>query len=319
MKAIIISRILWIIPIVLFSTFVTFCLLRLGGSDPVMSYIMQSNLVATPELIAELKSSFGLDKPLLTQYFTWLSHAIRLDFGTSFMTGRSVSEDFFHFLPTTLTLVFFGFILTFACSVPLGIVSAYYQDRLPDVLIRFFCFIGVSVPNFWFAFLLVLFFSVYLGWLPAVGLEGGKSFILPSISIALMSLCINARLIRANMLEAQKERHVIYAKMRNIRGLRLHIKHIFYNAFLPILTAMGMHIGELIGGAIVIESVFALPGIGLYSIQGIANHDYPVIECFIVVMCVGFVVCNAVVDILYGVLDPRIGKQMQEQNLWRRA
>ena len=144
-------------------------------------------------------------------------------------------------------------------------------------------------------------------------MEGAKSFILPSVSIALMSMCINARLIRANMLEVQKERHIVYAKMRNIRGVRLYIVHIFYNAFLPILTAMGMHIGELIGGAIVIESVFALPGIGLYSIQGIGNHDYPVIECFIVVLCVCFVVCNAIVDILYALLNPRIARTMKEQ------
>ncbi len=313
MKSIFISRILWIIPIVLISSFVAFCLLRLGGSDPVMSYILQSNLPATPELINELKAEFGLDKSLLTQYALWLKDAIRLDFGTSYMTGRSVSEDFLHFLPTTLMLVCCGFVLSFACSLLLGILSAYYHHRLLDSVIRIFCFVGVSMPNFWLAFLLVLFFSVYLGWLPAVGMEGGKSFILPSVSIALMSMCINARLIRANMLEVQKERYVVYAKMRNIRGVRLHIVHIFYNAFLPILTAMGMHIGELIGGAIVIECVFALPGIGLYSIQGIANHDYPVIECFIVVMCVCFVVCNAIVDILYSVLDPRVRATMQKQ------
>lgn len=313
MRSIIISRILWIIPIVFISSFVAFCLLRLGGGDPVMNYILQSNLPATPELINELKAEFGLDKSLLTQYVLWLKDAIRLDFGTSYMTGRSVSEDFLHFLPTTLMLVCCGFVLSFVCSLLLGILSAYYHNRLLDSVIRIFCFVGVSMPNFWFAFLLVLFFSVYLGWLPAVGMEGAKSFILPSVSIALMSMCINARLIRANMLEVQKERHIVYAKMRNIRGVRLYIVHIFYNAFLPILTAMGMHIGELIGGAIVIESVFALPGIGLYSIQGIGNHDYPVIECFIVVLCVCFVVCNAIVDILYALLDPRIARTMKEQ------
>lgn len=313
MKSIIISRILWIIPVVLISSFVAFCLLRLGGSDPVMSYLLQSNLPATPELINELRAEFGLDKSLFKQYILWLENALRLDFGTSYMTGRSVSEDFLHFLPTTLILVCCGFVLSFACSLLMGVLSAYYHNRLLDFVIRIFCFVGVSMPNFWFAFLLVLFFGVYLGWLPVVGMEGGKSFILPSMSIALMSMCINARLIRANMLEVQKERHIVYAKMRNIRGVRLYITHIFYNAFLPILTAMGMHIGELIGGAIVIECVFALPGIGLYSIQGIANHDYPIIECFIVMLCICFVVCNAIVDILYGMLDPRVREATQKQ------
>lgn len=311
MKQLIFYRILWLVPIMFVASLVVFCLLRLSGSDPVMTYIINSNLPATPELVEEIRHSFGLDKPILTQYALWLQSAMQLDFGTSYMTGRSVSEDFLHFLPTTLILVACGFVLTFICSVPLGILSVYYHNRFPDFLIRFFCFIGVSTPNFWFAFLLMLFFCIYLGWLPAIGIEGAQSFILPSISIALMSICINTRLIRANMLEAQKDRYVIYAKMRGIKGWRLYIKHIFYNAFLPIFTAMGMHLGELIGGALVIESVFALPGIGLYSIQGIANHDYPVIQCFIVVLSFCFVLCNAIVDICYGLLDPRIRKQME--------
>ena len=310
MKKFIFYRICSIIPIVLLVSFGTFCLLRLGGSDPVMAYILHSHIPATPELIAELRVEFGLDKPLLQQYFLWLKDAIRLDFGISYMSGRSVSADFLHFLPNTLLLVLCGFILTILCALPLGIASVYYHNRFPDFLIRFICFIGVSMPNFWVAFLLVLFFSIYLEWLPAVGLEGAKSLILPSVSIALMSICILARLIRANMLEVQKERHIIYAKMRGVRGLRLHIIHIFYSAFLPILTAMGMHIGELVGGALVIESVFGLPGIGLYSISGIANHDYPVIECFIVILSASFVLCNALVDILYAVFEPRMRKQM---------
>lgn len=309
MKKFVLYRITWIVPIVLFVSFGVFVLLRLGGSDPVMSYLIASNLPATPELVEELRASFGLDKPILTQYFLWLQDAIKLDFGTSYMTGRSVSEDFLHFLPNTLLLVLCGFILTFIFALPLGILGMYYHNRFIDFVIRIFCFVGVSMPNFWFAFLLMLFFSVYLGWLPAVGIEGAQSFIMPSLSIALMSICVLARLIRANMLQVQEERHIVYARMRGIKGLRLYITHIFYNAFLPILTAMGMHIGEIIGGALVIESVFGLPGIGLYSIQGIANHDFPVIECFIVVLGATFVLCNVLVDILYALFDPRMRRQ----------
>lgn len=310
MRKFIIYRILSIVPIVLITSFGVFCLLRLGGSDPVMTYILHSHIPPTPEVIAELRAEFGLDKSFLTQYVLWLQNAIRLDFGISYMSKRSVSEDFLYFLPNTLLLVACGFTLTLLFALPLGILSAYYHNRFPDILIRFVCFIGVSMPNFWFAFLLVLFFSIYLGWLPAVGLDGWDSFILPSISISLMSICILARLIRANMLQVHNQRHIAYAKMRGVRGFRLYANHIFYNAFLPILTAMGMHIGELIGAALVIESVFGLPGIGLYSIQGIANHDYPVIECFVVILSASFVACNVIVDILYALFDPRIRKQM---------
>ena len=308
MTKVLIYRILLFVPIVLLSTFLAFCLLRLGGSDPVMSYLLHSNLPASPELIAELRREFGLDSSLVQQYWLWLQNALRLDFGFSYMSGRSVREDFLSFLPMTLKLVLCGFILSFALSIPLGIVSALYHNRLPDTLIRLFCFIGVSMPNFWLAFLLVLLFSVYLGWLPAVGYEGWQSLILPSLSIALMSLCINARLIRANMLEALNSRHVLYARLRGVSGAGLIMRHIFYNAFLPILTAMGMHIGELIGAALVIESVFGLPGIGLYSIQGIINADYPVIECFVLVLCVVFMLCNLIIDLLYALFDVRLGK-----------
>lgn len=311
MRYIIITRILWLVPILLCSTFIAFALLRLGNSDPVLSYIIASHLVATPELINELRHSFGLDMPLIEQYFHWLKGAIRLDFGYSYVSGGSVSEAFAIFLPNTAKLVLCGFILTLVLSIPLGFLSAFFYHRFPDVLIRCFCFLGVSMPSFWLAFLLILCFSVYLGWLPATGLESSKSLILPSISIALMSICINARLICANMLEVQNQRHIIYAKMRGVRGLGLYTKHIFYNAFLPILTAFGMHLGELIGASLVIESVFGLPGIGTYSIEAIASHDYPVIMCFVVSLCVCFVVCNAIVDILYAAFNPLVRKNME--------
>lgn len=314
MKRFILYRILSIIPIILLTSFGVFCLLRLGGSDPVMAYIIHSQLPATPELIAEIRASFGLDKPILSQYFLWLYNALSLDFGVSYMSGRSVSEDFAQFLPNTLLLVLSGFVLTLLCALPLGVLSMHYHNRFPDFIIRLFCFLGVSMPNFWFAFLLMLLFSIYLGWLPAVGIDGVRSFILPSLSIALMSICILARLIATNMLQVQSQRHVIYAKMRGVSGARLYFYHIFYNAFLPILTAMGMHIGELIGGALIIESVFSMPGIGLYSIQGIANHDYPVIECFILSLSVGFVLCNVIVDILYALFDPRMRKSMDTRS-----
>ncbi len=224
------------------------------------------------------------------------------------MTGRDVAKDFLYYLPNTLILIFAGFCLIVVFSIPLGIISVAYKDRMPDFLIRFFCFLGVSMPNFWFAFLLILLFSIKLEWLPPIGLNGVQSFILPAMSIALMSLCVNIRLIRANMLEIRKERHITYAYLRGLSTKEITLKHVFYNAILPIVTAFGMHIGELIGGALVIESIFALPGIGAYSIQGITNQDYPIIQCFVVVLCLIFTLCNLLIDIFYAFLDPRIRK-----------
>ncbi len=305
-------RILSLIPLLLVASFLIFVLLRLNSTDPVAQYLLSANLVQTPELVEEITKDFGLDKPILEQYILWLKKAVVLDFGTSYMTGREVRADFLYFLPNTLYLTLGGFLLIVLLSIPLGALSATYKDKAPDMVIRFFCFLGVCIPNFWFAFVLILIFCVYLGWLPAIGLENIQSLILPSIAIALMSACINTRLIRSSMLEVKKERHIIYAKLRHLSRRKIIVKHILYNASLPIVTAFGMHIGELIGGALLIESIFAIPGIGLYSIQGIANHDYPIIQCFVVAMCLIFALCNLAIDILYAILDPRIRKNLCE-------
>lgn len=310
MKHYIATRLLYAPLIVFITSFVIFVLLRSNGSDPVASYLLYSKLSATPELIAQLREQFGLDKPLLAQYFVWLQSALTLDFGISFVSGREVASDFAQFLPVTACLVAIGLGIVSFGSVVLGILSAKFANTALDSVIRTFCFIGVSMPNFWLAFLLMLFFSLHLGWLAPLGLEEGvKSFILPAISISLMSLCINTRLVRANMLEVSKERHIIYARLRGLNEHTITLKHIFYNASLPIITAFGMHLGELLGAALVVENIYALPGIGLYAITAIANNDYPVIECFFVLLCATFVVCNALIDILYAVLDPRLAKE----------
>lgn len=307
----ILYRIFMIIPILFFASFIIFYLLRLNNTDPVAQYLINSNLPSTPEVIAEIRHEFGLDKPILEQYLLWLQKAVSLDFGKSYMNDRDVWSDFLYYLPNTLLLALFAFLLTIIVSVPFGIIAAYYRDKIPDFLIRFICFIGVCMPNFWFAFLLIMLFSLMLGWLPALGVDGLHSFILPAISIAFMSICVNIRLIRANMLEVSKERHILYAYLRGLKRGHVTIKHVFYNATLPIITALGMHFGELIGGALIIESIFAIPGIGYYSLQGIANHDYPIIQCFVLIMCLVFSLCNLIIDICYAALDPRIRKNME--------
>ena len=307
----IIKRLASLIPILLIASFAIFAFLRLGGTDPVAQFLLNSHIPQTPQLIAELREEFGLDKPLLEQYFLWLGAVFNGDFGTSYMSGRSVGAEFFYYLPNTLLLVLFGFLLTLALSIPLGIISAIYEGKWLDKALQILCLIGVSVPNFWLALLLIAIFCVSLQWLPAVSDGSLSSFILPTISIALMSICINARLIRANMLQARTQYHILYAKLRNLPRYKIITKHILYNALIPIVTAFGMHIGELIGGCLLIESIFALPGIGLYSIQAIAHHDYPIIQCFVLVLCGIFTLCNLFTDILYAFLDPRISKNLK--------
>lgn len=300
------QRILYLVPILLVVSLGIFMLLRLGGGDPIAQYLALSNLPNTPEMIARLRVEFGLDEPLLWQYAVWLYRAIMLDFGTSFMSGQAVSGEFFALLPATLKLVGLGVVLIGVFATLFGVLGALYKGRIPDIVVSIMCFIGACMPNFWLSFLLVWLFAITLGWLPAVWDSSVASYVLPSISIAFMSLCITARLLRASMLEAMDSSYVAYASARQIPRPIITLKHIFANALLPIIAMMGMHIGELLGGALIIESIFAIPGIGLYCLNAIANHDFPIIQCFVIVLCVIFTLANLLSDVLCAYLDPRV-------------
>lgn len=302
----IIKRLLLLPPLVLAVSLVIFMFLRLSGAEPALAYLRAASIPLTDQSIALAERQLGLDKPIWDQYWHWLTHAAQLDFGTSYMTGRPVWDDILYFLPATLQLSSFALFITLALSLPLAVWAARYRDKWPDFSIRGLAFIGVSIPNFWLAFMLVLLFAVQLRWLPAMGYGGLSHMLLPGFAIAFMSLCINARLLRASMLEAQGQRYVRYARMRGISERRIERTHVLRNSLLPIITAIGMHIGELIGGALVVETIFAWPGVGRYVLNAISNNDYPVIQCFTLLLTMIFILCNLLIDIIYVLLDPRI-------------
>lgn len=302
----VLRRIAMLIPMIFAASVIIFLMLRLGTGDPALDYLRLSNLPPVPEMVASTRKMLGLDQPLLVQYCHWLWRALHLDFGVSFATQRPVLEDILNFLPATLQLTGVALVLILLISIPMGILAARHRNRLPDFVVRVIAFLGVSMPNFWLAFLLVMFFSVYLQWLPAMGYGGWRQSILPAVSIAFMSLAINARLLRASMLEIAGQRHVTWARLRGLNDSQTERRHILRNASLPMITATGMHIGELIGGTMIIENIFAWPGVGRYAVSAIFNRDYPVIQCFTLTMVVVFVVCNLAVDVLNAVLDPRI-------------
>ncbi|MQC12800.1 nickel ABC transporter permease subunit NikB [Morganella morganii] len=279
---------------------------RLGASHPALDYLRLSKIPPTPQAVESARELLGLDKPVMTQYFHWLSDALHLDFGISYATQKPVLPDLLYFLPATLQLAGLALALTITLSVPMGMLAARYREKWPDQLVRVIAFIGVSMPNFWLGFLLILLFSIHLGWLPPMGKGEAKHLIMPVIAISLMSLAINARLLRASMLEVAGQRHVRYARLRGLSEMTVERSHILRNAWLPVITAIGMHIGELLGGALIIESIFSWPGVGRYAVSAIMNRDYPVIQCFTLLMVVIFVLCNLIVDIIYAIADPRI-------------
>ena len=306
MMRFIFRRVLLLIPMLLGTSLFIFLILRLGPSDPALDYLRLSKIPPTPQAVESARELLGLDKPVMTQYFHWLSDALHLDFGISYATQKPVLPDLLYFLPATLQLAGLALALTIILSVPMGMLAARYREKWPDQLVRVIAFIGVSMPNFWLGFLLILLFSIHLGWLPPMGKGEAKHLVMPVIAISLMSLAINARLLRASMLEVAGQRHVRYARLRGLSEMTVERSHILRNAWLPVISAIGMHIGELLGGALIIESIFSWPGVGRYAVSAIMNRDYPVIQCFTLLMVVIFVLCNLIVDIIYAIADPRI-------------
>lgn len=302
----VIKRLLMLIPLLLGMSLVVFLLLRSGENDPAMSYLRLSGIPPTDVALAEARTALGLDRPFAAQYLDWLWRAIRLDFGDSYATGAPVTKHLLHYLPNTLYLAAVSIFMTLALSLPLGIAAAVYKGRWPDHLTRIIAYLGVSTPSFWLGFVMIIVFSVKLKWLPSMGVGGLGHVIMPAFSVALMSMCVNMRLIRGSMLEQMNSRSILYARMRGVRESGIVGRHVLRNALIPVVTALGMHIGEILGGAVVAEIVFSWPGVGRYAVSAIYNRDFPVMQCFILMMTVIFVLCNLATDILYAVIDPRI-------------
>ncbi len=308
-----IKRILVLFPILLLVSVVVFLILRLAKGDPAMAYLRMSNIPPTDQALVEARMELGLDKPVPVQYVNWLNKALRLDFGRSYVTGRPVLEEILHYLPATLILAGAGLFFTLLASIPLGVIAALKKDRLPDHILRAFSFVGVSIPSFWLGFLLVYAFAVKLRWLPTMGRGGVLHMILPVITLSFMSIAINVRFLRANLLENIRSRSTLYARARGISERRIVWVHVMRNSMIPVVTAIGMHLGEMLGGAVLVENIFSWPGVGRFAVQAVFNRDYPVLQCFILMMTTIFVLCNLFVDILYAFIDPRIRLAGEQQ------
>lgn len=293
-------------PLLLAVSVAIFVMLHLGRGDPALDYLRLSQIPPTDAAVAQARTELGLDRPLAVQYLSWLSGAVRLDFGHSWVTHNAVLDDLATFLPATLQLTAAALVLTLLGAVPLGVAAALARDRWPDHLARVLSFLGVCVPNFWLGYVLILVFAVGLGWLPAMGRGGASHLLLPAVATAAMSAGVLLRLVRASVLEHLSARHLVFARARGLPRRTVIGRHVLLNAMLPPLTAVGLTLGELLGGAMVVEVVFGWPGVGRYALQAISNRDFPALQGFVVVMTLVFVLCNLAVDIAYAWLDPRL-------------
>lgn len=310
----ILKRICYAVLAVFILSFAVFVILRIGPVDPARAYLASSRIPITAEALAATTVELGLNRPILVQYGEWLNNALHLDFGTSYITKRNVFADLCYYFPTSLKLALISMLFLIAVSLPLGILAARRKGGFLDKCVQFYSFLGVSVPNFWLGFMLLYVFSLKLKWIPAFGSEGAVSYILPVLTLSFMSLAINTRLTRTAFLEYMQQRSLQYLTVLGISKTKIYGKYTLKNAMLPIVTSFGMHFGELLGGAFVVEVLFAFPGVGRFMVSALYSHDFPVLQCFMVMITVIFLTVNLATDILYAYLNPKIVYEEKEDH-----
>lgn len=300
----ILKRLLALFPVLIGVSFFIFSLLAMTPGDP-------ANIVLGPDAdeasIKLFRTEQRLDDPFLVRYGRFLCKAIfEGDIGRSYSTNRPVAGEIAHVFPTTLKLASLAVLIAVIVGVPFGIISAVKQYSLLDSVTMILAMIGVSMPNFWIGVLLILFFSVHLGWLPSSGFDTLSAMILPSVTLASNTLAIITRTTRSSMLEVIKSDYIRTARAKGQRESVVIWKHALGNALIPIITIVGIQFGHLLGGAILTESVFSVPGLGRLMVEGIKSRDYPVVQGGVLYIALMFAIVNLLVDLLYAWADPRI-------------
>ncbi|MCL6557678.1 MAG: ABC transporter permease [Firmicutes bacterium] len=307
MKSYVLRRLIWLIPIMLIVSILSFSIIFLSPGDPA-ELILERKLqgTPTPEQIAHFKSMHGLDKPIPVQFVCWLTRAIRGDMGTSLVTGEPVFREYINRFGVSLQLVLISQAISIAIAIPLGIVSAVRANSIIDHICRLVAMTGVSLPSFWLALLLIYFFSVRLGWLPVCGYGEPKHIILPAITVGISGAMSLMRLTRASLLEVLRLNYVRTARAKGLPEKTVVTRHALRNAMIPVVTAIGLHFGHVATGMVIVETLFAWPGIGGFLVKAIAARDFPVIQAFVLMGALIFVLLNLAVDVLYACLDPRV-------------
>lgn len=297
------TRLLDTIVVLVGVAVLVFVLLHLIPGDPVEVMLGES---ARPTDKAALREALGLDRPLAAQLWHSLTGLARLDLGDSLHSRRAVADLLRERLPATLHLGAIAFLIAIAMSVPLGVVAAHFRRRWPAGVASGFALLGLSIPNFWLGPLLILLFSVGLGWTPVSGMEAPGSWILPSITLGMSLAALNTRMVRSTLLEVLQEDYIRTARAKGNGVIKTLFRHALPNAALPILTLLGLQLGGVLAGTVITEVVFDWPGIGSLLIDAIRQRDYPVVQGCVLLISFLYVLLNALVDLLYGVVDPRI-------------
>ncbi|MGM9615147.1 MAG: ABC transporter permease [Oscillospiraceae bacterium] len=303
----ILKRLLWMIPVVLGVLLIVFFISYITPGDPV-KIILGSNY--TEEAYITKTQELGLDKPFLTQYVQYVVNMVtKGSMGTSYTYGHSVAEQIVSRMGITLKIGLLGVMLTVIVGVPIGVLSATKQYSVLDYSVTTLSTLFAAMPNFWLALLCILLFSLKLGWLPATGFGSWKQLVLPVVTNALTSVAVVARMARSSMLEVIRQDYIRTARAKGLREGAVIRRHALKNSLIPVLTVVGMQMSMVMGGSVIIETIFSIPGLGAYMMAGINARDYPVINGTVVVLSLSICLMNLLVDIAYAYVDPRIRSQ----------
>ena len=298
-------RLLAIVALAFGISVVVFLIIRLIPGDPAIA-LLGTN-AGDPALVARLHRQLGLDLPMGTQYVLWLRRVLGGDFGYSFGNQQSVASLLAANFPATLQLTSAGLALSLLFGGLLGVAAALRRNRATDLIAMGASLAVMSIPSFWLGLLMILLFAVELPWFDVVGGSSLKGLVLPAATLALGSIGFNARFVRSSVVAAQVQRHVITARAKGLGRREVFIRHVLRNALLPIVTAVGLQFGQLLSGAIIVETVFSRPGIGRLLVQAILSKDYLTVQAVVLIVAVLYAGINLAVDLLYPLLDPRIG------------
>lgn len=300
-------RLLLLIPVIIGVTFIIFSMMYFTPGDPARIILGES---AKAEDVSRLREELGLNDPYFVQFGNYVKKAVlEQDIGKSYVTKRPVVTEITDRFPTTLKLAAFSIVIAVVVGIPIGIISATKQYSLFDNASMVLALIGVSMPNFWQGLLLILFFSVYLGWLPSSGFSSFKHMILPAVTIGTSTIAVITRMTRSSMLEVVRQDYIRTARAKGQVESKVINHHALKNALIPIITVIGIQFGYLLSGAVLTESIFAVPGVGRLMVQSIKERDFPVVQGSVLFIAVAFSLVNLLVDILYAYVDPRIRSQ----------
>jgi ABC-type dipeptide/oligopeptide/nickel transport system permease component len=307
----ILRRLLWMIPVILGVTILVFTIMYFIPGDPVK---MMLGSEATPAEIEAFRERLGLNDPYLVRLGRFLEGIVlHFDFGESWVYNTPVTTELLHRLPRTITIAAACILLQILVGIPLGIIAAVNHNGWADRIAMFIAMFGISMPNFWIALMLVLFFSVRLGWLPPYGIGGLKYYILPTIANGFPGIATQARQTRSSMLEVIRSDYITTARAKGMSELRILLRHALPNALLPVITIIGNGMGMLLAGTVVIESIFSIPGVGMYLVGGINNRDYNIVQSSVIFLALAFALIMLLVDLAYAFIDPRIRAQFAGQ------